>query len=36
MSTKKERIMAFILEAIIQGVINGIVLFVLLKIFKVV
>lgn len=34
MSIKKEEVLYFILKAITQGIINGIVLVVILKIFK--
>lgn len=36
MSTKKEEILYFLLKAVMQGVINGIVLIAVLKIFKVI
>lgn len=36
MSTKKEEVLYFILKAVTQGIINGIVLVVVLKIFKVI
>ena len=36
MSTKREELFYFILKAITQGIINGIVLIVILKIFKVI
>ena len=36
MSTKKEEVLYFILKAVTQGIINGIVLIVVLKIFKVI
>ncbi len=36
MSTKREELIYFILKAITQGIINGIVLIVILKIFKVI
>ena len=36
MSIKKEEVLYFILKAVTQGIINGIVLVVVLKIFKVI
>ncbi len=36
MSTKKAEVLYFILKAVTQGIINGIVLVVVLKIFKVI
>lgn len=36
MSSKKEKFLFFILMAVTQGIINGIVLLVILKIFKVI
>lgn len=36
MSIKKEDVLYFILKAVTQGIINGIVVIVILKIFKVI